>query len=67
MKPPKDTAAAAAPDTTGEPRNVAVTVLENRTKIGGAICAAGPCDFPLRKSDAEALQALGKVRIDGIF
>lgn len=58
-------AAKAAPS--AEPRNVAVTVLENRTKIGAAIVAAGPCDFPLTKTDAEALQALGKVKITGIF
>jgi hypothetical protein len=61
-----------APDTTPpapaaeEPRNVIVTVLANRTKIGKAICAAGRCDFPLTATEAKALEALGKVRIDGI-
>lgn len=67
MKTPQDTAGKAAKETIGEPRNVAVYVLENRTQIGKAIVAAGKCDFPLCKSDAEALQALGKVRILGIF
>ena len=55
------------PETTPEPRNVAVEVLANRTKIGKAIVAAGPCDFPLTSSEATALEALGKVRIVGIF
>jgi hypothetical protein len=64
---PINTAADGNAAETAEPRNVAVTVLENRTRIRGAIVAAGPCDFPLSKSEAEALQALGKVRIDGIF
>lgn len=59
--------AAEAPTTTDEPRNVAVTVLGNRTKIGKAICAAGRCDFPLTASEAKALEALGKVRIEGLF
>lgn len=58
-------AATAAP--ADEPRNVAVTVLENRTKIGNAICAAGRCDFPLTATEAKALEALGKVRVEGIF
>jgi hypothetical protein len=67
MKRTQDTAAEAAPKQTDEPRNVAVTVIENRTAIRGAIVAAGRCDFPLTKTEAEALEALGKVRIDGIF
>lgn len=69
MNTKTDTTKEGAAKTAGteEPRNVAVTVLENRTKIGRAIVAAGRCDFALTKSEAEALQALGKVRIDGIF
>jgi hypothetical protein len=65
----KTTAPAAAPATTAndEPRHVAVIVLQNRTKIGTAICAAGPCDFPLTQTEAEALAGLGLVRITGIF
>lgn len=65
----KTTAPAAAPATTAndEPRNVAVTVLKNRTKIGAAIVAAGPCDFPLTKTEADALVGLGLVRITGLF
>jgi hypothetical protein len=50
-----------------EPRNVAVSILENATKIGNAIVASGPCDFPLTMTDAKALEALGKVKITGIF
>ncbi len=50
-----------------EARNVAVTVLKPRTKIGKAIVADGPCDFPLTKSEAESLAALGLVTITGIF
>ena len=52
---------------TPEPCNVAVRVLSNRTKIGTAIVAAGPCDFPLTKTDADALAALGLVEITGLF
>jgi hypothetical protein len=52
---------------TPEPRNVAVTVLENRTSICGAVVAAGRCDFPLTQTEAKALEALGKVTITGIF
>ena len=67
MKNTNTPAAAAAPETNGEPRNVAVHVLANRTKIGSAVCAAGPCDFPLTPTEAKALEGLGKVRITGIF
>lgn len=52
---------------TEEPRNVAVTALENRLKIGKAVVAAGPVDFPLTASEAKALEQLGKVQITGIF
>lgn len=52
---------------TEEPRIVAVTCLKDRTKIDKAICAAGPVDFPLTKSEAEALRDLGLVTITGIF
>ena len=50
-----------------EPRNIAVTVLEKRTKIGKALCARGPLDFPLTESEAKALEKLGKVKITGLF
>ena len=50
-----------------EARNVAVQILENGLKIGNAICGIGPCSFPLTASDAKALEALGKVRIIGLF
>lgn len=50
-----------------EARNVAVQILENGLKIGNAICGIGPCSFPLTASDAKALEALGKVRIVGLF
>lgn len=50
-----------------EPRNVAVEVIANATKIGNAIVAQGPCDFPLTMTQAKALESLGKVRITGIF
>lgn len=50
-----------------EPKNVRVQVLQNRTQIGKAICAAGPCDVRLTLSDAKALEALGLVRVLGIF
>lgn len=58
-----ETAVEAAP----EARNVAVQILENGLKIGNAICGIGPCSFPLTASDAKALEALGKVRITGLF
>ncbi len=63
------TAAPAAPTKTPalEPRNIRVTVLKNRTQIGKAICAAGPCDFPLTETDAKTLQGLGLVTITGTF
>lgn len=64
--PTKPTEAAKA-DPTQEPRNVAVTILENRTSVRGAIVEAGKCDFPLTKSEADALVALGKATIIGIF
>jgi hypothetical protein len=63
MNTPKTT----PPKDTPEPRNVAVTVLENRTTICGAVVASGRCDFPLTKTEAKALEALGKVTITGIF
>ena len=59
----ESTAVEAAP----EVRNVAVQILENGLKIGNAICGIGPCSFPLTASDAKALEALGKVRIIGLF
>lgn len=52
---------------TPEPCNVAVDILENRTKVRNAICAAGACEFPLTKTEADSLVALGKARITGIF
>lgn len=66
---PQAPAVAETADTTPTPedRNVAVTVLQNRTKIGKAIVAAGRCDFPLTMTEAKALEALGKVRIEGLF
>jgi hypothetical protein len=57
----------AAVEATPEARNVAVQILENGLKIGNAICGIGPCSFPLTASDAKALEALGKVRISGLF
>jgi hypothetical protein len=59
----ESTAVEAAP----EVRNVAVQILENGLKIGNAVCGIGPCSFPLTASDAKALEALGKVRIIGLF
>jgi len=50
-----------------EARNIAVEVIVPGTKIGRAICGKGPCSIPLTPSEAEALEALGKVRIRGIF
>lgn len=63
-KSPAESAAVEAPP---EVRNVAVQILENGLKIGHAICGIGPCSFPLTASDARALEALGKVRIIGLF
>lgn len=63
-EPPAESAAVEA---TPEARNVAVQILENGLKIGNAICGIGPCSFPLTTSDAKALEALGKVRITGLF
>jgi hypothetical protein len=57
----------AAVEAAPEARNVAVQILENGLKIGNAICGIGPCSFPLTASDAKALEALGKVRIVGLF
>lgn len=54
-----------APDE--EPRIYAVECLQNRTKIGKAIVAAGRVDFPLTKSEAVALQDAGLVKIVGTF
>lgn len=65
--PDKSPAESAAVEATPEVRNVAVQILENGLKIGNAICGIGPCSFPLTASDAKALEALGKVRISGIF
>gem|GEM_PF-7008534 len=74
MKTPKKTASAAEatpeptpPPAATEERNIAVTILENGLKIGNAICGSGPCSFPLTMADAKTLEALGKVRITGIF
>ena len=50
-----------------EARNVAITALKDRTQIGGAIVAAGAVDFPVTAREAKDLEALGLVRIDGIF
>ena len=50
-----------------EPANIAVFALEARLKIGAAIVAPGPVDFPLKESEAKALERLGKVRIVGLF
>ena len=66
----KNTVSPAEPtavEVTPEARNVAVQILENGLKIGNAICGIGPCSFPLTASDAKALEALGKVRIIGLF
>ncbi len=68
MRKKLNTAADAATDKPAdEVANVAVNALENRTKIGKAIVAAGPVDFPLTATDAKALEALGKVKIAGLF
>lgn len=58
-------AADAAP--TEEPCNVAINVLKNRTKVGKAICGAGPCTFPVTKTMADQLVALGLAEIIGSF
>lgn len=67
--PPQEPGAAgeAANTTATEPRNVAVTVLKKRTKIGKAICARGPLDFPLTETEAKQLESLGFVKITGTF
>ena len=66
MKPNTDTPAAdAAPSP--EPRNVVVRALQNRTKIGKAIVAAGRVDFPVTASEAKALKDLGLVEIEGVL
>lgn len=59
---PENEAKAAA-----EVANVAVDVLKAGTKIGKAICGEGRCSFALTKSEAQALEELGLVRIVGIF
>lgn len=50
-----------------EVKNVAIHILKNRTKVGGMICAAGPCDFPVTKTMADALVAAGLATITGIW
>jgi len=47
--------------------NTAVIALKDRTKIGKALVAAGPVDFPLTAADAKALEELGLVKIAGLF
>lgn len=64
-KPNQESSATQVPEL--EKANVAVEVLVNRTKIGNAICAIGPCSFPLTKTQAKELEELGCVRITGIF
>jgi hypothetical protein len=58
-KKPEDTPQA-------EPENVVVTVLQPRTLIRKAICGQGRCSFLLTATEAKALEALGKIRIEGI-
>ena len=69
MKTKEDTTptGADAGNASAEPCNVAVIALKNRTKIGKALVAAGPVDFPLTMSDAKALEAMGLVQITGLF
>lgn len=50
-----------------EAKNVAIQILKNRTKVGGMICAAGPLDFPVTKTMADALVAAGLATITGIW
>jgi hypothetical protein len=50
-----------------EPRNVVIFALENRLKVGKAIVAYGRVDFPVTKSQADALVSLGKARIEGVI
>ena len=64
MKAPTE-AADAAPDE--EPCNVAIHILKNRTKIRKAICASGPCSFPVTQTEALQLKELGLADIIGIF
>jgi len=44
---------------------LAVTVLENHTKIGAMLCLKGK-KAAIPESKAKALEKLGKVRIDGV-
>ena len=67
MKLQSDNDTTTAPAAASEPRNVAVDVLENRTLIRGMLVAAGRCDFPLTKTEAETLEGLKKVHIVGEF
>lgn len=68
MKPTTPAKAAEATPTpsTEEPRNVAVDVIKNCTRLKGAILAVGRCPFPLTMSEAKTAEAMGLVRIVGI-
>jgi len=64
---PTAKAAEATPTpSTEEPRNVAVDVLKNCTRLKGAILAVGRCPIPLTMSEAKTAEAMGLVRIVGI-
>ncbi len=67
MNNKEQAASGTAPETTAAVANTAVTALKDRTKIGKAIVAAGPVDFPLTAADAKALEDLGLVKITGLF
>jgi hypothetical protein len=61
-----ETNAKAPAEVAAEPANISVYVLIPRTKIGKAICGKGRLPFPLTATQAKTLEAMGKVRIDGI-
>lgn len=62
-----ETNAKAPAEVAAETANISVYVLIPHTKIGKAICGIGRCPFPLKASQAKALESMGKVRVDGTF
>lgn len=54
-------------DAVAEAANVAVEALRNGIKIRGAIVARGRVDFPVTAAQAKELEALGLVKILGIW
>lgn len=67
-KTPETTPKAKKAKKTDEPQpevKLAITVIEDHTKIGAMICLKGKT-AALPESKAKALEKLGKVRIDGV-